>query len=215
MTAPPAVVRVGTAATIGELASEHTSAAAEVADLIAEAFQVLPPAEWLVPDPALRLRLLAGQFAILAEHALVHGVVHRTADGDGVAVWFPREEPGPEPPDYERRLAAACGEATGRFQALDALLEDNHPTDPHHHLAFLAVRPGRQGRGLGTALLRHHHTTLDARGLPAYLEASSERNLPLYQRHGYRTGEPLRLPDGTPFWPMWRTPAGSAEAWPR
>jgi GNAT superfamily N-acetyltransferase len=180
--------------------------AAAVADLIAEAFHPLPPAAWLVPDPGARSALLAGQFEILAEHALVYGMVHRTDGGDAVAVWFPRVEPVPDPVDYERRLATACGDAVARFQVLDALLEDHHPTEPHHHLALLAVRPGRQGRGLGTALLDHHHGWLDSRGLPAYLEASSERNLHFYRRHGYREVAPLRLPDGTPFWPMWRAP---------
>lgn len=180
--------------------------AAAVANLIAEAFHPLPPAVWLVPDPATRSALLAGQFTILAEHAIAYGLVHQTAGGDAVAVWFPRVEPAPEPVDYARRLEAACGSAVARFQALDALLEDNHPTEPHHHLAFLAVRPGRQGRGLGTALLDHHHAWLDSRSVPAYLEASSERNLHFYRRHGYREGAPMRLPDGTPFWPMWRPP---------
>jgi ribosomal protein S18 acetylase RimI-like enzyme len=207
MTAAPTIVR----ASAFEPAGVLPAAAAEVAALIADAFQSLPPAAWLVPDPASRARLLAGQFSILAEHALVHGLVHRTADGDGVAVWFPREQPGPEPYDYERRLAAACGEAAPRFQVLDAMLEDNHPTEPHHHLAFLAVRPGRQGRGLGTALLRHHHAVLDAQGVPAYLEASSQRNLALYRRHGYQESAPLRLPDGPPFWPMWRRPKEAAD----
>jgi ribosomal protein S18 acetylase RimI-like enzyme len=205
MTATPVIMPASTAEPV-----DPAGEAVAMAGLIADAFQSLPPAAWLVPDPASRARLLAGQFAILAEHALAHGLVHRTADGDGVAVWFPREEPGPEPADYERRLAAACGEATPRFLVLDAVMEENHPTDPHHHLAFLAVRPGRQGRGLGTALLRHHHATLDACGIPAYLEASSERNVALYRRHGYRAAEPFRLPDGTPFWPMWREPRGPA-----
>ncbi|GAB3958082.1 hypothetical protein GCM10027614_74860 [Micromonospora vulcania] len=84
----------------------------------------------------------------------------------------------------------------------------NHPHTDHHHLAFLATRPDRQGQGLGTALLEHHHAWLDEAGMPGYLEASSPRSRDLYARNGYRTGEPFRVPDGTPFWPMWREPAG-------
>jgi GNAT superfamily N-acetyltransferase len=183
-----------------------TGAAAEVAGTVAAAFHPLPAAAWLVPDPDLRSQLLAGQFAILVEHATSYGTVYRTGDQQAVAVWFHRTEPAPEPPDYPARLAAACGAATPRFEILDALLEQHHPGEPHHHLAFLAVNPAHQGRGLGTALLAHHHAYLDAQGVPSYLEASSERNRRLYARHGYRAGEPFRLPDGTPFWPMWRPP---------
>ncbi|WP_410814062.1 GNAT family N-acetyltransferase [Micromonospora sp. 067-2] len=183
--------------------------AALVAGLIAEAFVALEVTSWLVPDPSKREAVLAGDFEILVEHAMRHGLVHATADRAAVAVWFPLVgEPLPPPGDYDARLAAACGEWTDRFQHLDELFEANHPHEDHHHMAFLATRPGRQGQGLGTALIEHHHAWLDANAMPGYLEASSPRSRDLYARHGYRAGEPFRVPDGTPFWPMWRQPAG-------
>ena len=179
-----------------------------LAELIAEAFHWLPATAWLVPDPAIRPRILADDFHILVEHAFQWGLVETTADRRAVAVWLPAVgDPPPPPLDYEERVAAACGTLTERFLLLDELFEANHPHDPHHHLAFLAVAPDRQGTGLGSALLRHRHAWLDAEGLPAYLDASSPEGRDLYARHGYRVGEPFRLPDGSPFWPMWR-PAG-------
>jgi len=190
--------------------SIETAAPADAAvagDLIARAFGELPAAVWLVAEPASRARMLAGQFALLVEHALGYGTVSWIGDGGarlGVAVWFDRTTAIPEPPEYERRLAAICGEATPRFQILDELLEAHHPTEPHQHLALLAVDPAQHGRGFGTALLEHQHARLDSHGVPAYLEASSEGSRDLYARHGYRVGEPFHLPGGPPFWPMWR-----------
>ena len=168
-----------------------------------------------MPEPAERRRVLAADFELLLEPALAHGTVHVTADRSAVAVWLPQGTgPAvPPPADYPARLAAACGAWTTRFETLDELFETNHPDRPHHHLAFLAVAPGQQGAGLGSALLRHHHDWLDRSGLPAYLEASSVGSRELYARHGYRTGEPFRVPDGTPFWPMWREP-GPADGRP-
>ncbi|MFD6754158.1 GNAT family N-acetyltransferase [Micromonospora gifhornensis] len=178
-----------------------------VAERIAEAFLVLDATRWLVPDEAKREAVLAAQFEIVVSHALRHGLVFGTADRVGVAVWLPSVgDPLPEPEDYDARLAAACGVWTPRFAHLDELFAANHPHADHHHLAMLAVRPDRQGTGVGSALLRHHHAWLDANGVPAYLEASSETSRDLYARHGYRVAEPFRLPDGTPFWPMWREP---------
>lgn len=81
------------------------------------------------------------------------------------------------------------------------------PEEPRHHLALLAVDPARQGGGLGSTLLRHHHATLDGNGTPAYLEASSPGSRDLYRRHGYELRETFALPDGTKFWPMWRPPS--------
>ncbi len=179
-----------------------------VAERIAEAFLVLDAPRWLVPDEDQREKVLAGQFEILVDHAMRHGLVFGTADRDGVAVWFPSVgDAVPPPEDYDARLAAACGEYTERFAHLDELFAANHPHPDHHHLALLAVRPDRQGRGLGSALLRHHHAWLDANGVPGYLEAASKISVELYTRHGYQVREPFRLPDGTPFWPMWREPA--------
>ncbi|MGC4875686.1 GNAT family N-acetyltransferase [Micromonospora sp. DT43] len=192
--------------TIEQLGPQDTTF---VANRIAEAFTALEVTYWLVPDASKREAVLAGDFEILVDHAMRHGFVHATGDRAGVAVWLPSVgEPAPPPPDYDARLAAACGEWTDRFQHLDELFAANHPHPDHHHMAFLAVQPGRQGQGLGTALMRHHHAWLDANGMPAYLEASSPRSRDLYARHGYRAGEPFRVPDGTPFWPMWREPAG-------
>jgi ribosomal protein S18 acetylase RimI-like enzyme len=191
----------------GEVVRAGRDDAEAVSSLIAEAFCSLDATAWLVPEPDQRQRVLAANFRIFVEHALDHGEVQLTADRSAVAVWFPMDAgPLPPPADYERRLAEAVGPWTERFQVLDGLFEANHPAEPHHHLAFLAVRPDRQGRGLGSALLRHHHARLDGAGTAAYLEASSERSRDLYLRHGYEPhGEPFRLPDGTPFWPMWRT----------
>ncbi|MEH1017062.1 GNAT family N-acetyltransferase [Micromonospora sp. CPCC 206060] len=178
-----------------------------VAELIATAFAPLAAVAWLVPEEARRVAVLAGNFEILADHALRHGLVYATGDRAAMSVWLPQTgEPTPPPEDYDRRLEAACGEYTPRFRVLDGLFEASHPHDAHHHLAFLAVAPHRQGAGLGTALLDHHHRWLDAFGVPAYLEASNEQSRDLYARHGYVPREPFRLPDGTPFHPMWREP---------
>jgi GNAT superfamily N-acetyltransferase len=69
----------------------------------------------------------------------------------------------------------------------------------------MGVVGGRQGAGLGSALLRHRLARADADGLPAYLEASSPRSRALYLRHGFEDlGEPVRVADSPPLYPMWR-----------
>jgi GNAT superfamily N-acetyltransferase len=185
-----------------------------VTALIVDAFADLPVSRWLVPPAADRAAVLEGNFAIHAEHALAHGIVEIAGDERddvaGVAVWLPRPDPGPPPADLEVRLEAACGPYTPRFRELDEAFAANHPhgDERHHHLTFLAAAPARQGQGVGTALLAHHHKQLDDAGLPAYLEASSERARELYTREGYRAEKPFHLPDGgPPLWPMWRLPA--------
>jgi GNAT superfamily N-acetyltransferase len=185
---------------------------AEVGALIGLSFDHLVQCASLVPRPNDRLRVMSDYFAFLTEHAFRHGRVEVIGNGRGLeaaAVWFDRTEDMPEPRDYERRLAALAGPYLANFQALDEVFDKNHPTGPHWHLAFLAVHPDHQYKGFGSALMQGTHAELDAADIPQYLEATNEDNIRLYRRHGYADMDPfaVHLPDGTPFFRMWR-PAG-------
>ena len=47
----------------------------------------------------------------------------------------------------------------------------------------------------------------DRDGIPAYLESSKERNVPLYERNGFRVQRTVDVPSGGPrIWLMWRDP---------
>jgi GNAT superfamily N-acetyltransferase len=191
-----------------------------LSQVIADAFLDLPPSWWLIEDQATRRRVFPYYFRIFVDAALADGIVHTTPDRTAVAIWHPAGAPVPPPADaasatdelddYLARLTAVTDPWTDRFLAFDRAIESRHPDEPaHHHLAFLAVRPDRQGLGFGTALLLAHHQFLDGPArLPAYLEASELRSRQLYLRHGYvDLGPPNHLPDvGPPMYPMWRDP---------
>lgn len=79
------------------------------------------------------------------------------------------------------------------------------PTFPHSYLELIVTVPRYRGRGAGAAVLATRTRELAAAGLPAYLEASTERSARLYTRQGFvRTGETHTLPeDGPTLVPMW------------
>ena len=77
---------------------------------------------------------------------------------------------------------------------------------------MLGVATRCQGQGLGTALLRPTLDRCDREGLPAYLEASSQRSAALYERLGFVHLGEGRIPGGPPFWPMRRPPAVTARS---
>jgi|SRR5436305_5849323 len=186
----------------------------EITRVLAAAMGDGPVARWLTPDEALRREYAPAYFEIFAEHAARYGEVYGTMDDDtgeltGVALWFPLTQLIPPPVDYAVRLKDVSPSAFERVSELDAALFVNHPAEPHHYLAFLAVHPDHQNQGIGSGLLRRHHARLDAAGLPAYLEANHPRNRDLYLRQGYLSRTPIQLPDGPTIWPMWRPPASS------
>lgn len=86
------------------------------------------------------------------------------------------------------------------------LLAREHPRRfPHRYLELIVTVPQYRGRGAGAAILGNRTRALAGAGMPAYLEASTERSSRLYARHGFvRTGAAFTLPeDGPTLLPMW------------
>jgi ribosomal protein S18 acetylase RimI-like enzyme len=54
------------------------------------------------------------------------------------------------------------------------------------YLQFLGVEPSREGLGLGSSLIRAMTERADAKGLRCYLDTFQPRNVPLYQKHGFK-----------------------------
>ncbi|MER5337954.1 GNAT family N-acetyltransferase [Micromonospora sp. NPDC002717] len=189
--------------------------AGELITVLVEAFLDGPVADWLIPDPDDRRAVYFRYFKLILHHGLQHGRVDTTTDRSAVAIWYTRNE---APPAGATAMYYEIEQATGtyapRFLLLDALFETHHPRVPHDYLAYVAVDPRHQNRGLGTGLLTNAHQTLDAANRAAYLEASNTRNRDLYRRLGYRQGPPMHLPTAGPtIWRMWRgQPNGGAPA---
>ena len=94
-------------------------------------------------------------------------------------------------------------DVTGLFEQMGEL----HPTVDHWYLPLIGVDVVEQGRGLGSALLRHALAICDGDGLPAYLEATHPRNRDLYVRHGFNVVGVIQAGSSPPIWSMRREPA--------
>jgi GNAT superfamily N-acetyltransferase len=142
-----------------------------------------------------------------------HREVWIADDGSAAAIWAP---PGRWRVPFGLTLREA-GRMTGVFGrrlplALRALirLEGHHPKSPDHwYLHYLGVEPNRQGRGLGSSLLAPVLARCDEQVVPGHLEASTDRNRALYERHGFALTEVFDMPGrgGPPIREMWREPA--------
>lgn len=61
-----------------------------------------------------------------------------------------------------------------------------------------------QGRGYGSALMRHALTRCDRENKLAYLESSNTRNIPLYERYGFGLLATIQIGSAPPVFPMLR-----------
>jgi GNAT superfamily N-acetyltransferase len=184
------------------------------AEALALAFADDPCWAHLLPDDETRAEKLLAYFTSEIE-TLVPEYRHVwvTEDGGGAAIWGP---PGRWRVPLRLTLREA-GRMLGVFGrrlplALRTLarLEGRHPKSPDHwYLHYLGVEPRRQGRGLGGSLLRPVLEACDRERIPAHLEASTDRNRKLYERHGFALTEVFDMPGrgGPPIREMWRDAA--------
>ncbi|MFC8868681.1 GNAT family N-acetyltransferase [Streptomyces sp. NPDC057148] len=186
-----------------------------VVRLLDEAFLDDPVSGWVFPGEEYRRRTHHRLMAAFTDAVLADGRIDLTEDGAACALWLPvpagegaGEEPGDGAEDIPAQVREAVDPDNERVELIARLTEGIHPSGrAHEYLWMIGVAPGRQGEGLGTALIGTVLDRCDREGLPAYLEASSDRSKGLYERLGFEfTGRALDLPDGPRMWPMWREP---------
>jgi GNAT superfamily N-acetyltransferase len=177
---------------------------------LADAFHDDPMMSWIYPEPETRSAYTQAFMRSGLEIAFPHGHVYSITPNAGAAVWAP--------PDVDMFDDAAItdmftllGEQIGERseEVGNGLLQINehHPHDePHFYLFILGTERAHQGKGLGSQLMTEILDRCDRQGLGAYLESSNIRNVPFYERHGFRVlAEVSPSPDFTAR-PMWREP---------
>lgn len=192
-----------------------------VVRLLDEAFMDDPVSCWIFPGEEHRRARHPGLMGAFTEVTFDEGYIDLAEDGSAVALWMdmPDESQDGAGPgeghdgageDGPAQLRAAVDPDNERVEQIGRWTQDVHPVGRAHvYLWMIGVAPGRQGEGLGTALMAPVLERCDREGLPAYLEASNPRSRALYERLGFVfTGTAVELPDGPSMWPMWREPQG-------
>lgn len=174
--------------------------------VIVLAFSSDPGARWMYPDPHQYLENFPHFVRAFGGKAFEH---HSAQYVDGflaAALWLPAGvQPDEEAlvtliensvPASDREAVFALFEQMGRY----------HPNEPHWHLPLIGTDPAQQGKGHGSALLRHRLTICDQQQTLAYLEATSQMSVPLYQRHGFEVLGTVQVGTSAPIIPMLRRP---------
>lgn len=205
---PPSIGRIAPSSSPAdlELRLAGTEDIPRLKAVLAEAFFEDPVLGWLMPNDTKRRARMRRFFAIELRYlALPRGQVWTTGDLTGAALSLP-------PAAWRVPLRAtlleggAFGSHLSRAARLGAAIERRHPREPHHYIRDVGILPEMQGKGLGSALMRPTLERSDREGLPAYLEASSERSAALYERLGFRLISELRVGGSPPLHLMLRPP---------
>lgn len=173
-------------------------------DTVVLAFAADPVARWCWPDAHQYLTAMPKFATAFGGGAFAHGTAHCTEDHAGAALWLP-----PYVQLDEDKVGQIVEETSSPAMRGDlfTMLEQMgrfHPHEPHWYLPLIGVDPAHQGKGYGSALLTHALRQCDLDQVPAYLESTNPRNVPLYERHGFEVVGQIQVGSSPPLVPMLR-----------
>jgi GNAT superfamily N-acetyltransferase len=186
----------------------------KVAAALADAFIKDPVYTWMLPgNLRLQPRLRTMFAAEMNQYVMPNrGTVWTTSGYDGAVCELPPgawEMPTTLTGREALRWLRAFGTRLPLVIRVKRVMEARHLREPHFYVRIVGVRTALQGQGVGSALMRPTLERADSAGLPAYIEASSERSSALYERLGFVHMDVLELPEGgPPVWLMRRPPPG-------
>lgn len=175
-------------------------------DVIVLAFSADLSVRRMFPEPTEYLRNFPRFVKAFGGKAFLHGTAYHTDGFGGAALWLP-----PDVHPDEEPLAVLIEETVAEPVRTDlvAVMEQmarHHPREPHWYLPLIGVDPHQQGKGLGSALMRQALFRCDREKTLAYLESTSVKNVPLYERAGFELIGTIQVGTWPPLYPMVRTP---------
>ena len=73
----------------------------------------------------------------------------------------------------------------------ESMINKLHPKEPFYYLWFIGVDPSEQNNGIGTKLLNDVINEAKSKHRPIYLETSTLKNIPWYEKFGFTVYEKL------------------------
>jgi len=188
------------------------------AEMMARAFQDYPLMAYFFPDAAERMEKSAYDFESLIRYGLLYGEVYATSPSlEGAAVWLPSEKIHRT---LWRRIRSGglsilfkSGKSAASRQRsfVDYVVSIHKRCAPlaYRYLQLIGVDPVHQGKGYSSTLLRAMFARLDKEHMPSFLETHAEKNVAIYQHHGFRVVEESKVPgSGLTTWAMLRDRQG-------
>lgn len=189
------------------------TAAAEDAERIISslvlAFSADPIVRWMYPSPQQYLEHFPDFIRTFGSKAFEQRSVYYTDNYSGAAFWLsPQSEPDTDAVAMYIQQTTSEQQQTEIF-AMFEQIDNYHPHEPHWYLAILGIEPTQQNQGYGSALIEHKLEECDRQGIIAYLESSNPKNIPFYQRHGFKIIGEIQAGSSPTIFPMLRYPQSS------
>jgi hypothetical protein len=190
------------------------SRAEPLANILSRIFSAEPPFPYLIPDAEERRAALPGLFSSAIRASQLYGQSFTTPAVEGGSLWIApdrnltighvmRTSHPSRPSRMSWSSLKRCLTLGTRMEQVRRRLARH----PHWYLVALGVGSSSRENTLREALIEPVIARADSDSLPCYVETFHERDLPFYERHGFRIEGSGRIPGSSlDFWAMMRTP---------
>jgi ribosomal protein S18 acetylase RimI-like enzyme len=190
----------------------------EACKVAGSAFQDDPVTVFSYPDDGERRQKLQYGFYVVYKYGIKHGLAYATSKNlEGITIWLPPKKVYQSIWSMMRygmfhtmRKAGLKIKAMKRTMAIFNYEDEKHKElVPYGHWYFqnIAVKPEEQRKGYGGLLISTMIKNIESDGLPIYVETNTEKNVSIYQKHGFEILEHVMIPKtDVPLWCMLRNP---------
>ncbi|MFW9989452.1 MAG: GNAT family N-acetyltransferase [Candidatus Odinarchaeota archaeon] len=173
------------------LTEDHVKKASEV---LSRAFYDNPGFIFTIPDDSERKEKLKYIFEYIIRYDVLYGEVYSpSADLEGIAGWIPFEYIYKT---YEAKVKSGGKKVveelgiefykrTKKIEEYTDLIHKRNAPFKHWYLAPLGVEPELQGKGYAGILLKAMFARVEKENLPIYLETNTDKNISIYENHGF------------------------------
>jgi GNAT superfamily N-acetyltransferase len=179
-----------------------------LASVLGRAFAVEPMMRWPLCECDDFEERLIRAFELFIEEPVRLRMVWEAGTAMGALIWMPAGQTDAlDGANLAMRSVYEREDGARRFDRLWDWVQSKHPEEPLALLDSLAVEPAAQGQGIGSTLIRCGIDQARKEGHGALLQTGNPRNVPLYERHGFRVVDDGDVPgDGPHIWFMRRDP---------
>ncbi|MGN6168499.1 MAG: GNAT family N-acetyltransferase, partial [Solirubrobacteraceae bacterium] len=168
-----------------EIRAADSSRIAHIAAVIGRAFVTEPMMAWPLGGRADDLEERCIRYhALFLEPLMGRGIIWESRDGHGALVLVSPEQQGALDDALHvdvSRTHNVFDDGGRRYEFFWEWVASKIPCEPLWHLDSVAVVPGWQGRGIGSALVEFGLEQARESGTAMVLETGTQRNVPLYE----------------------------------
>jgi len=160
-----------------------------VIEILASSFEENQSVNYIVKQDSKRKERIRALMDYSFEICYMFGAVYLSDDMKGCAlVLYPDQKKFSIKStllDIQLLLNSIGISRAGKAMSRESAIKSNYPDQPIYYLWFLGVLNADQNKGIGSQLLREVIQDSQAQHKPIYLETSTLKNIPWYQKFGF------------------------------